>query len=125
MTAYAIGSQLGDNVSPTVTGFTQSLVSADNSLGTTARTITLHFSASEYLAETVPTFRIVEAGGDPAYVIPAGNVTFAWDANRMGGTFNITIPAGADGSGDNFIISSITDTSGNTMAAEATPHTLQ
>jgi hypothetical protein len=66
----------------------------------------------EYLEDNV-SFAFSEAGGDPSYVLPAGNAEWKWvDASTRDGYAEITIPAGSMGAVDTMAVT-FTDNSGN------------
>jgi len=88
-------------------------VSANNTTDS-PRTITVAFTAVEYLAAgVVPVCSVVEGGGNPAYVLPSSAITFAWNADAMGGVVTLVIPARTNASGDTLVLSGFTDSSGN------------
>lgn len=77
--------------------------------------VTVQFS--EYLdpATPAPTLEFREAGGDPDYCPDASGAVWRWDAGMHSGYFEFVIPAGANGSSDEFRvqIDEMTDLSGN------------
>jgi hypothetical protein len=96
-----------DTVKPTVSQAVQSGW-ADNSGGSSPRTITLAVYFSEYMD---PAFA-------PTIALPNVNMTytFAWSGDHMGGTYSIIIPAGIDGRGS-YSVSGAKDSSGNVMTS--------
>ena len=109
---YSASVTVGDETSPVVTSFNQS-GTADNPDSTSTQSFTVDLSANEYLSGADPTFGFVESGGDTNYVLPNSSVSLDWDSDMMGGTFTVVVPAGKDGSGDEFFITNLKDASEN------------
>ncbi len=91
---------------------------ADNTAGATALEVGVDvngdlgsFNEMEYVSSIA--FSFVEAGGDPAFVLGPGDVSWTWDLDMRDGAGVITVPAGKCASMDQMIVS-ITDNSGNT-----------
>ncbi|HVE82876.1 MAG TPA: hypothetical protein VND93_08520, partial [Myxococcales bacterium] len=102
-TATAI--RRNDNTAPRITSAIQN-GNADNTSGGAPITITLAVAYDEYMQYPGPTPTISLNGGATA--------TYTPDPNLLGGTFTITIPAGANGSGS-FSIYGPNDSSGNPL----------
>lgn len=98
-----------DTVAPPVESVVQR-GTADNTAGSSARTLTLALTFGEYMDIAVA----------PTISLPNTSMaaTFSWNANRTAGTFTITVPATTDGRGS-YTVSGAKDTSGNTMASRA------
>ena len=111
---YSASVTVGDETSPP-SSLSQS-GTADNPDTTSTHSFTVDLSANEYLSATEPTFGFVESGGDTSYVLPNTSVSLDWDSNMRGGTFTVVVPAGKNGSGDEFFITNLKDASENTSS---------
>ena len=80
---------------------------------TSTQSFIVDLSAYEYLSATEPTFGFVESGGDTSYVLPNSSVSLDWGSTMMSGTFIVVVPAGKDGSCDEFFITNLKDASEN------------
>jgi len=106
-----------DNVTP-IAGVPAQPAPADNSSGTTAKTITVTVGFDEIMnATTAIAVTIAETGGDGSYVLPSTAITAAWDDGGRGLTVTLVVPAGKNGAGDtiSLIHSQFKDLTGNVM----------
>lgn len=102
---------ISDETAPT--GNLSQSGSAFNNSSTEPRIFTVYFSSGEYLDTTLPTYSIIENGGDTGYVLPSSAVSFEWDSDMKGGSYTVIVPANSNGSGDLFFINGFMDNSGN------------
>ncbi|NQV15320.1 hypothetical protein HQ531_07670 [bacterium] len=104
---------IGDDAAPT--GFLNQTGTALNNSNTDTHTFTVSFTANEYLDPDVPTYGIIESGGNALYVLPSSAVSFEWDSNMRGGLFTVVVPVASNGTGDTFYVDGFMDNSGNTV----------
>jgi len=111
---------VGDVTPPSLIAVGSAGVFANPSAATVKGDLVVSFS--EYLGPGTPdpVLEIREAGGDPAYVLNPATAQWSWDPGMASGRFRFPVPAGVDGTGDEFRItlSGAVDLSGNTAAAD-------
>ncbi len=97
-----IDNNQNDGTSPNVT--------ANNTAGTTALTITMQFSiyGGRYTTKVAPSIALYNGGT----VVSGANITFAWD-DHDSGTITFVVPIGADYSPYEIRVSGVSDSSGN------------
>jgi len=94
--------------------------SADNGAGGADVTITVRFTASELLDDTVaPTFTVTD-GGYAGLAVGADNVVFTDGGITTTVDFDLTIPAGANAMDDVVSVNGLTDISGNAQTVAIT-----
>ena len=107
-----------DYAKPTVSSGPTQDVTANNTSNTASITVTITIAFNEYMDTTqVPTFLVINSGGDAAYVLPISAISIAWNPDGRGLLLTLSIPASTNASGDTIVIarSGCKDLSGNEM----------